>query len=979
MVITLEMLVMMLMLMVMVVVMMMVMMANYTIILMPLVTGIAVHIPMLPLFMIVLFYLARPERVLRQGATAAPAFEDVTSQPRWAVATWTTLEFRSDGNAAATAMAALAMRKYSRVALAAKGSKKPMLRNMEAPETADAVREELAMKLKQESVECVNCTVLVKLGAAVEETVHAGAAEHVMTENMCDGCPIIPSRQYLTLLVQSYDFYLEERKKGAKRVRGGEKGQRFFSTRNRKFWDFVNWRVWLDGLVVMGRSPRTYFRRQWEKKAFHSMHSLLLIITTNPYWDFLYALFFGYCDAASVVTLRACFAPFYFTWKAFACFLVGYVITGMLGITLSYHRQLAHLSFKSPKIVEYFLAYCGSLAVQSHPINWVPRCPLIDIITAPLHLGIAVTVGQDTANDVHSPKDGFWWSHAGWLLDQKAGVGQIDFEATRAMSISVRVGLMSGRAVWISCKGNCTVGELRLQAQNALQTGSGRLVNTALEVLREEATLDQAGIKTGEDLLLHFRQLSLASTERGFAALLSDGSVVTWGHADDGGDSSSVKDQLRTVQQIQSTNRAFAAILADGAVATWGHAGCGGDSSSVKELLKDVQHIEATHEAFAAILSDRSVVTWGSAGWGGDSSSVQDQLKAVHQIEATIGAFAAILYDGSVATWGHAGWGGDSGCVQDRLGAVQQIQATNYAFAAVLSDGSVATWGHAGCGGDSSSVKAQLKDVQHIEATIGAFAAILSDGSVVTWGHAGWGGDCRCVQEQLKNVQQVQATNRAFAAILTDGSVVTWGHVGWGGDSRAVQDQLKGVQHIQATNRAFAAILNTGSIVTWGDSTLCSYSNSVQEKLKDVQHVQASSRAFAAILSDGSIISWGGDARREGEALQTAGAEGGGVFWGFFARTVWTWHVTWAVNSVSHVWGFQDWNTGDISMNNWLVGILAFGEGWHNNHHAFETSCRHGLKWWQIDMTWYTIKALEFFGLAWDLKYPRLGSYRFER
>ncbi|CAE7572791.1 unnamed protein product [Symbiodinium necroappetens] len=224
-------------------------------------------------------------------------------------------------------MAALAMRKYSRVALAAKGSKKPMLRNMEAPETADAVREELAMK--------------------------SGV--------VCDGYPV--PRQYLTLLVQSYDFYLEERKKGAKRVRGGEKGQRFFSTRNRKFWDFVNW-------------PRTYFRRQWEKK------------------DFLYALFFGYCDAASVV------------------------ITGMLGITLSYHRQLAHLSFKSPKIVEYFLAYCGSLAVQSHPINWVPRpslqCPLIDIITAPLHLGIAVTVGQDTANDVHSPKDGFWWSHAGW-------------------------------------------------------------------------------------------------------------------------------------------------------------------------------------------------------------------------------------------------------------------------------------------------------------------------------------------------------------------------------------------------------------------------------------------------------------------------------------------------------------------------------------------------------------------------------------
>lgn len=94
------------------------------------------------------------------------------------------------------------------------------------------------------------------------------------------------------------------------------------------------------------------------------------------------------------------------------------------------------------------------------------------------------------------------------------------------------------------------------------------------------------------------------------------------------------------------------------------------------------------------------------------------------------------------------------------------------------------------------------------------------------------------------------------------------------------------------------------------------------------------------------------------------------VFWGFFVRVVWVWHVTWAINSLSHVWGFQDWNTGDVSMNNWLMGILAFGEGWHNNHHAFETSCRHGLKWWQVDVTWYMVKLLHFVGLAWGLQYP---------
>ena len=61
---------------------------------------------------------------------------------------------------------------------------------------------------------------------------------------------------------------------------------------------------------------------------------------------------------------------------------------------------------------------------------------------------------------------------------------------------------------------------------------------------------------------------------------------------------------------------------------------------------------------------------------------------------------------------------------------------------------------------------------------------------------------------------------------------------------------------------------------------------------------------------------------------------------------------------------------GDLSRNNWWVGILAFGEGWHNNHHAFEFSARHGLEWWQVDMTWYVIKALQTVGLATNVKLP---------
>ncbi|KAI7754628.1 hypothetical protein M8C21_023907 [Ambrosia artemisiifolia] len=97
------------------------------------------------------------------------------------------------------------------------------------------------------------------------------------------------------------------------------------------------------------------------------------------------------------------------------------------------------------------------------------------------------------------------------------------------------------------------------------------------------------------------------------------------------------------------------------------------------------------------------------------------------------------------------------------------------------------------------------------------------------------------------------------------------------------------------------------------------------------------------------------------------------IVWGMGVRIVWVYHITWLVNSACHVWGQQVWDTGDLSRNNWWVGMLAFGEGWHNNHHAFEYSARHGLEWWQIDMTWYMIRLLEIMGLAIDVKLPTLA------
>jgi stearoyl-CoA desaturase (delta-9 desaturase) len=89
------------------------------------------------------------------------------------------------------------------------------------------------------------------------------------------------------------------------------------------------------------------------------------------------------------------------------------------------------------------------------------------------------------------------------------------------------------------------------------------------------------------------------------------------------------------------------------------------------------------------------------------------------------------------------------------------------------------------------------------------------------------------------------------------------------------------------------------------------------------------------------------------------------LVWGGALRTVVVWHSTWAVNSVTHVWGYRNYDTPDDSRNNPLIALLAFGEGWHNNHHADQASARHGHKWWEIDAAWAMIRLLMLLGLAW--------------
>jgi stearoyl-CoA desaturase (delta-9 desaturase) len=144
----------------------------------------------------------------------------------------------------------------------------------------------------------------------------------------------------------------------------------------------------------------------------------------------------------------------------------------------------------------------------------------------------------------------------------------------------------------------------------------------------------------------------------------------------------------------------------------------------------------------------------------------------------------------------------------------------------------------------------------------------------------------------------------------------------------------------------------------------------VPDLIRD-RRIRAISRLFPLWVAIGFVIPaiLGGLANiLIGEAFWTGAFLG--FIWGGLVRIMVVHHITWSVNSVCHIWGSQPYRSADESRNNIFVGIFALGEGWHNNHHAFPTSARHGLEWWQFDSSWITIRTMERLGLVYNVRVP---------
>ena len=103
------------------------------------------------------------------------------------------------------------------------------------------------------------------------------------------------------------------------------------------------------------------------------------------------------------------------------------------------------------------------------------------------------------------------------------------------------------------------------------------------------------------------------------------------------------------------------------------------------------------------------------------------------------------------------------------------------------------------------------------------------------------------------------------------------------------------------------------------------------------------------------------------------------LIWGFFVSTILLSHVTFLINSLAHRWGYRSYETKDDSRNNPILALLTLGEGWHNNHHQFPASVRQGLRWWEVDISYYILLLMEKLGLIWDLKKPTLTKIQEHR
>ncbi|HHQ4456581.1 TPA: Ig-like domain-containing protein [Aeromonas hydrophila] len=408
------------------------------------------------------------------------------------------------------------------------------------------------------------------------------------------------------------------------------------------------------------------------------------------------------------------------------------------------------------------------------------------------------------------------------------------------------------------------------------------------DVLSVDASGRVTGLTVGSATLYADLDDQRASVQ---LSVTAQGTVVTWGLPDFGGDSSAVADQLTNVREVVGSSGAFAALRADGRVVTWGDPKSGGDSSAVQSQLNNVASLYGNLGGFAALRADGSVVTWPQSASYCNQHWIDTPVTTdVVSISTTDCAFAGIRSDGTVVTWGSSLSGGDSAQVSADLRGVRQIVASQHRFAALLATGEAIMWG------GSDEAPTTLQDVVNVVSTVGDFVVLTREGRVMRWPTPLDVG----IQEKMEGVQSIHGTLGVFAALKANGTLVLSSGVQYEGVQQVFRAHPNGfiiintagdIEYIspidnfridsRPLNAVFAGSLSTallyndGSVVTVGPAE--NYPPSIP--LVDVVTITATTTpsnlnyndAFAAITQDGRVITWGDNFEgADSEAVQNA-------------------------------------------------------------------------------------------------------------
>ena len=419
---------------------------------------------------------------------------------------------------------------------------------------------------------------------------------------------------------------------------------------------------------------------------------------------------------------------------------------------------------------------------------------------------------------------------------------------------------------------------------------------------------------------LQYEVVKVAATCCSFAALLSSGSVLTWGHSCCGAAGTVVQEGGTCA--IYATRYGFAAVSCRGSVTAWGNQYSPPPPDKLAALSVGVKQVVTTDGAFVALRSNGTVLPWGNVIRGGTMPAEQAaDVVDVGEVFANEHAFAAVVYQVSVSCWGDASHCQDVPEVTTSFNASGEfVQTTSAAFALLTAAGGIVTWGDPAFGGSlgaGGSTDYFGGGINYVVANEGAFAALLVNGTVVVWGSATHGGDMAYLPD-MQDVRSISATCCAFAALLGNGDIVTWGNPQYGGTQSSIPGnkwvklaasrydfiawsrfrnivlwgssiheaqkdwgplgwvtepselQQYSVVEVVANEGAYAALTTRGGVITWGRASHGGRSDDVKTVISSgVKSVHATACAFAALRYNGDVFPWGC-------------SEGGGIISAFF-------------------------------------------------------------------------------------------------